>query len=94
MFDACENLRQVGLHDVVIDAASVSITVEQAAALEQSQMLGRHGAGNAAGFGKFTDRVSGMTEHLKNSQPVRMSERPEPFRSNHQGAKIGQSHAC
>lgn len=63
----------------IVGATALLFRTEEAASLHEPQVLGGHVARNAAGCGKFADRIAAAEEHLHDPQPVGMGERPQAF---------------
>jgi hypothetical protein len=83
--DACQNVFQVGLGNLVVDLPAVALAGQKPAPLHEPQVLRGHVAGDLARFGKLPDCVLPLEQHLDHSQPVRMGQGLEAFRGLRQG---------
>ena len=78
------------LDDLIVDASSFLSSGEEAAVLHQTQVFGRHVAGNLARFGEFSDRIFAVEQHLHDPQSHRVAERTQTLRRRLQVFQIDQ----
>ncbi|MFM2012231.1 MAG: hypothetical protein RLZZ396_1015, partial [Planctomycetota bacterium] len=74
IFDALEDIFQVGFDDLVEHLSSVAFACKEPAALHEAQVFGGHGCGDLASLGQFRDGEVLSKEHLEHPESVRVGK--------------------
>jgi hypothetical protein len=80
-FHTVHDVLQMWFSDFVVDPTSFTLTGEEPTPLHQSEMFRSDIAGHIAIFSQFANRVATMEQQLHHSQPHRMRQRFQAFRS-------------